>query len=199
VNKPLVAIPGREYLYSTFGYNLMGVVLEHALGASFASQAASRVAGPTGMTTLQPDYEWASIPHRAVGYDEDNRREGSNDVSWKLAGGGFISTTEDLARFCAGLMGDKLLTAEEKAVAWKPQTTSLGEETAYGLGFDIWYRDDRLYVQHSGFQEKANTRYRYYPENGLCIVVMSNSAQADTYSLVRAIDDVAQAELLPRR
>ena len=52
-----------------------------------------------------------------VGYDNVNgdiRKSGDHDVSWKLAGGGFQSTVEDLTRYCAMLLGNELLSEENK-------------------------------------------------------------------------------------
>lgn len=178
VKKPLVAVPGDRMSYTTFGFNLAGTVLEAAGGRPFAALVAERISKPLDMKSLQPDYEWAEIANRAVGYNLEHGkivRQGSNDVSWKLPGGGFISTAQDLAGFCRGLMGDSFLSPQEKKQLWTPQKLASGKDTTYGLGFGVRdYRGHRE-VGHGGSQQKARTHLRLLPDDGLCVVVMSNS------------------------
>ena len=194
INNPLISVPGKEYHYSSFGFNLLGVVLEQATGESFADLVDEHVADTAGLRTLRTDYEWKYIPYRTRGYDADGNDVGSSDVSWKSPGGGFISTVEDFADYCAALTDDTLLTDDMKERAWKE--TSLGDETSsYGLGFRVGSRNGRAYVEHSGSQQKARTRLRYYPKDDLCIVVMSNSHNASSYDLVRGVEDAARAAI----
>ncbi len=65
---PLVAPPGTRFSYSTHGYILLSAVVQRAGRQKFADQVAERIARPLGMTTLQPDYQWKTLPHRAIGY-----------------------------------------------------------------------------------------------------------------------------------
>jgi CubicO group peptidase (beta-lactamase class C family) len=193
LDKPLVAIPGRTYSYSTFGFNLLGVVLEHAVHQRFYAQALQEIAEPAGMTNLSPDYYWAPQPNRARGYYYDTPTDG-DDVSWKLPGGGFQSSVKDLARFCVALTGDKLLSAADKQVAWTTLKDASGAATGYGLGFEVDWRRGRRYVGHSGSQEKTETRLRLYPEERLCLVVMTNSEQASTWRLIEGLEDTVRGE-----
>ena len=102
-----------------------------------------------------------------------------HDTTMKVPGGGFLSTVEDLAGFAAALLGDELLTEEDKALAWVPQKLSNGAATTYGLGFGVFREDGRSLVQHTGSQEKTRTLMRMVPEKGLAVVLMSNSEWAN--------------------
>jgi serine beta-lactamase-like protein LACTB, mitochondrial len=193
-DKPLMAIPGTTYGYSTFGYNLAAIVMEQASGRPFPELVDAMIADPLGMDSLQPDYEWVEIPDRAAGYRIAKRgrdrvkRERSWDVSWKMAGGGFVSTPADLARFCGALMGDQLLDPADKALLWTERTTTTGEPTEYGMGFALATRDGRRVVEHAGVQPKARTRLRLYPDEDLCIVVVSNTTTAKTGAIADAVE-----------
>lgn len=193
--KPLVKLPGSAYSYTTFGFNLLGVVLEKAGGKSFDAMVQERVAKPAGMTTLQPDYEWKKIPHRAVGYMKlgDNIvDQGSSDVSWKLAGGGYISTVRDIALYCAALTSTSILSEDQKLRAWIRQKTTSGSSINYGLGFSIGRRNNRGYIGHSGSQQKTLTQLRLYPADNLCVVLMTNSTYAKTGTLRNLLEDNAR-------
>ena len=65
---PLVNKPGEKYSYSTRGYMLVSAVVERAGKQKFAHQVRDRIVKPLKLGTLQPDYQWGDIPHRAVGY-----------------------------------------------------------------------------------------------------------------------------------
>jgi serine beta-lactamase-like protein LACTB len=179
---PLLQPPAERYSYSTHGYILLSAVVERAGGSPFREQVRDRIAVPLGMNSLQPDYQWVGIPNRAVGY----RREGDaivrttdTDVSWKLGGGGFISTIDDLARFGAGLINRQLVWADTEAVMWTPRQPRQGKRTTYALGFTVEGSGQKLKVSHNGSQEKARTRLVIYPRLRHGMAVMSNSRHAD--------------------
>jgi CubicO group peptidase (beta-lactamase class C family) len=186
---PLMAVPETENSYSTFGYNLAGVAIEQSLGLSFADIVQERIAEPAAMTTLRPDREWEDIPNRAVGYVEngDNivRQELFSDVSWKLAGGGFTSSVEDFTRYCAGLNTGLLLDEEVRdAELWRVQFPEFND---YGLGFFLLEGDYGRRAGHTGGQEKTVTALAAWPDDGLCITVMTNSEWADPFELLNTV------------
>lgn len=175
---PLVAEPGTRYAYSTHGYLLLGAAVDRAGEAPLREQVAEHVGGPLGLRTLQPDDQWVAIPGRAVGYRRINGvllPSSNRDVSWKLAGGGYISNVEDLALFARGLMGEDLLPREALDMMWTPQRLTSGERTTYGLGFGVSRVDGELVVRHSGSQPKTRTFLSVRPDARRAVVVMTNS------------------------
>ncbi len=178
VESDLVGEPGTLYSYSTPGYVLLGAVVEKAGEGTFPEQVAKRIAQPLGMSTMQPDYGWVEIPHRATGYHRDGDRvvrSSEDDISWKLAAGGWISTVEDLARFGIGLMGPDLLTLETQLAMWEDQRLPSGESTGYGLGVGVRKLGGFRLLQHSGGQNKTSTYLVCAPELGLAVALMCNT------------------------
>ena len=190
---PLVNEPGEKYSYTTHGYILLSAGVERAGKQKFAHQVRDRIAKPLKLGTLQPDYQWEEIPHRAVGYRQRGGQvevSTNTDVSWKLGGGGFISNIDDLAKFAAGLLNHRLVKPATRQKMWARQMTSGGEQTKYALGFSFnHYRDGELHtwsangtgieiVGHSGSQEKTKTWMALSPQKKLGVVVMSNSEYA---------------------
>ena len=91
----LVFEPGARYHYTTFGYNLLGALVEGAGRKPFEAQVEARIAKPLGMTSFAPDYEFVDQPHRTKGYRKKDGKvvpSEPGDVSWKLPGGGWSST-----------------------------------------------------------------------------------------------------------
>ncbi|KAJ3297662.1 hypothetical protein HK104_000252 [Borealophlyctis nickersoniae] len=164
-NLPLVSPPGTEFHYSTFGFILAATTLESPFPFSFDMAVHTllhRVA-----PSLQLDHEWIHIPHRAVGYAPDNSVVPSTDTSYKSAGGGFISTTQDMLRYCRMLLSNK----KRYRHLWKP-VTEFGGGVGYGMGFMVRGGWDKVW--HTGAQEKARTVMSLWPGEDVCVVVMSN-------------------------
>jgi serine beta-lactamase-like protein LACTB, mitochondrial len=181
---PLLGEPGMKYSYSTHGYILAGAAVERAGGALYAEQVRDRIVKPLAMTTLRPDYQWEAIPHRAVGYRAGPAGEGGaremvvssdTDVSWKLAGGGWISNVSDLALLGTGLLSDKLVKHETREAMWTPQKTRDGNATNYGLGFEIGALGALPLVSHGGSQEKVRTLMMILPEQNAAVAIMCNT------------------------
>ena len=189
---PLVNQPGEKYSYTTHGFILLSAAIERAGKEKFASQVKDRIIRPLGMTTMQPDYQWKAIPGRAVGY---LRKKGkvitstNTDVSWKLAGGGYISNIDDLAIFARALILGKLVKPETEKLMWTPQKLKSSKPTTYGYGFSIRGLGEKFQVAHSGAQEKTRTRMVIFPKKRFGVVVMSNSEHCDSRKLAGVFVD----------
>lgn len=190
-DKPLVMIPGERLSYTSFGFNLLGVVLESASKTPFGDLVNARINDKIG-THISLDREAAPLPRRAVGYQRKDgvitRQDRNIDVSWKAAGGGLLSTITDFARYCAALDGESLLAKTDKAELWTSQNDANGKATDYGFGFEVGtYAGERL-ISHDGAQEKVRTSLTLYPERHFCTVVMSNAEYAEVGGIAGAID-----------
>jgi len=176
---PLLSEPGTKYSYTTHGYMLLGAAAERAGKERFADEVKKRIAEPCGMKTLRPDYQWEAIGHRAVGYHKGNggkmEKSTDTDVSWKLAGGGWISTCDDMARFGMGMMTERVVDEPTKALMWTAQKTKDGTATGYGLGFGVGMVDGKRAVSHSGSQEKTATYLLLLPDEKVCVALMCNT------------------------
>jgi len=197
---PLVNDPGTKYSYTTRGYMLLSAVVQRAGKEKFADQVQKHIARPLGMRTLQPDYQWKNIAHRAVGY---RKRAGkvipstNTDVSWKLGGGGFISNIDDLARFAGGLLNGRLVQEETQARMWTPQKLRNGKATRYGFGFSFRGEGAARRVGHSGSQEKTRTRMVLLPGKRLGVVLMCNSEHCRTADITDRVLEVLGVPPLP--
>lgn len=187
---PLLFAPRTQSSYSTHAWTLLGVSLERAGKKPYAELVRELVLEPLGMRTTEPDHRSRAIPHRAKGYERSAAGElfesFDDDVSWKLPGGGWISTVGDLARFGAGLIGSQLLDESQKALLWTPQPLADGTTTEYGLGFIPGTLQGQRLISHSGGQRKASTFLAVLPERRLAVAVMCNTERAATDKLALA-------------
>jgi CubicO group peptidase (beta-lactamase class C family) len=190
--------PGTEFHYSSFGFNLLGALVEQASGKEFDAYLQEAICLPAGLQSTRPDNHFSVIPHRARGYIRlDNMEEDKlpravvramksgelynaplHDTSVKVPGGGLVSTAPDLVRFTTAVNRGKLLRANSLQAMWTPQHTKGGVESDYGLGWRIIEREERKIVGHSGGQSGVATFFMLCPEKRAAAAVMCNLQRA---------------------
>ena len=189
-DSPLLFKPRERYTYSTHAYILLSAVVERAGNKRFADQVLERIIEPLKLDSLQPDYQWIEIPNRAVGYNLKSGSPGpstNTDVSWKLGGGGYISTVGDLSDYAAAIINGKLLQKETWSFVSTVMATSDGKPTPLGLGFFVDGTGRQLRLAHDGSQEKSKTRMVIYPMQRSGVVVMSNSENINPGEFTTAV------------
>ncbi|XP_059801946.1 serine beta-lactamase-like protein LACTB, mitochondrial [Hypanus sabinus] len=101
-NDPLVFKPGDQFLYSTHAWTLLGAIAERASQQNFL-QLMVKLFRDLNMLRTVPDENEPIIYNRAryYTYNEKGRLVNSPyvDCSYKWAGGGFVSTVQDLLKF----------------------------------------------------------------------------------------------------
>ena len=178
----LVAEPGTTYRYSSYGYNLLGAVIEGASGTPYGKYMTENVWKPLGMTSTVMDDPRALIPHRATGYtleDGQLRRSEYVDISSRFAAGGTRSTVGDMIRLVEGLAAGKVLKPESRDLAWTAAKMRDGRYAPYGFGFVIAALNGRHVVLHGGSQQETRTTVLLMPRERFAIALASNFEDAD--------------------
>lgn len=202
---PLEFEPGTKYLYTTYGYTLLGTVIEGASGMSYPDYMRENVFKPAGMSRTRSDDLFAIIPNRARGYrpivfgqlDGNYRNQSLMDSSYKIPGGGFVSTAEDMARFAIGVLNGTLIKPETFAEMLKNQKTRDGKETGYGYGWYVGaaggFAGDPDAVSHGGVQAGFTSDLVLLPKKKFAVVVLTNleaGGRLDLASLVKQLSDI---------
>lgn len=177
-NDPLLFEPGTKYNYTTHGYAVLGCAVEGASGMRFEGYVRENVFKPAAMDRIRVDHVADIIPNRAQGYEKTRsgelRNSGLADTSYKIPGGGFISTVDDLARFAIAMQTGALVKKETLDQMWAAHKTRDGKETGYGLGWRVSERNGMKEVHHGGAQQRVSTFLYTIPEKGLAVVLMTN-------------------------
>lgn len=183
--------PGTRYSYSSYGWNLISAAIERAGGEPFLDYMQHHVFGPAGMVATVPEFADSIIPDRAHYYiHTSNGAPAQNapyvDNSYKWAGGGFLSTSNDLARFGRVLLSGRLLKPETLRLLWTSQRLASGEETGYGMGWRTTHDSaGRPWVSHTGGGMGATSHLIIYPEQHLVVALLVNSDQTFIAALPR--------------
>ena len=140
-NDPLEAPPGTKYVYSTYGWTLISAAMETAASEEFVAFMQANVFTPLNMTHTRADRAGVADPQRTRFYQNDRARKfvecPAVDNSYKWAGGGFLSTPEDLVRFGSALFQPGFLKAESLRALFTRQKTADGTLITYGVGWQI--------------------------------------------------------------
>jgi CubicO group peptidase (beta-lactamase class C family) len=175
----LLHAPGSKYFYSSYGWNLLSAVVEGAAGEPFLTVMRRRVFQPLGLRSIVAEHVDSLIPFRAHYYEQGQsgglRNAPFVDNSYKWAGGGFISNTEDLVRFGSALLEPGFLDAKTLTTLFTPMRTSAGEETHYAIGWRVGQHEGRRELAHSGGSVGANAFLVLYPEARVVVAVLSNT------------------------
>jgi len=167
---PLAYQPGDKWMYHT-GSEVLGVLMARATGQPLAEVLAERILRPLGMTDTGFHVPAVSLHRLAAAYRPDPATGGlelsddPRDSLWgrppafPSAGGGLVSTADDLLAFCTmmlnegrhgtgrvlsrptvELMTTDLLTEQQKA----ENTIFFRGNSGWGLGFQVFTRRTSL-------------------------------------------------------
>lgn len=190
-NDPLVSEPGKQFHYSTQGYTLVGCVIEGASGDKYVDFVTRNVFAPAGMAHTRTDDRFAVIPYRTRFYQKTKSGTVENadflDSSYKIPGGGWLSSAEDVARFEVAVLDDKLITSATRDLMWTPLNPSEGKPNGYALGWGTFTQDGTLVVGHSGGQQGTSTEFLIAPEQRAGVVVLANMEEIPVSDLAKEI------------
>jgi CubicO group peptidase (beta-lactamase class C family) len=174
---PLVAKPGVEYHYSSWGYVVAACVIEGASGMGYGRYVAQQILKPAGMIDTRLNVATMEIAGRATGYLLDTagtlQASGFFDPSDRYGAGGMLSTPTDLVRFGQALLVGKLLdrhTVREQL--WSSATLASGKPTGHGLGWDL--TPDGIAVMKGGTSVGATSYLYIRPEQGIVVALVTN-------------------------
>ena len=177
-NDPLLAKPGAEFHYSTQGFTLVGCAIEGASGENYADYVRKNVLAPAGMTHTVVDDRFAIVPYRTRFYSKDKSGAITNadflDSSYKIPGGGWLSSADDMAQFEVAMLNDQLVARATRDLMWTPLTPTDGKDNSYALGWGTGKELGVLDVGHGGGQQGTSTFFMIVPERRAGVVVLIN-------------------------
>ncbi len=177
-NDALVAPPGSHFHYSTQGYTLVGCVMEGASGAKYTDFMRQNIFVPAGMEHTQVDNRFTIIPYRTRFYEKSKSGDVQNadflDSSYKIPGGGWLSSAEDMAKFEVAILSDKLIKRATRDLMWTPLKPSDGSKDGYGLGWGAGDENGIAVVSHTGGQQGTSTAFLIAPSQQDGVVVLTN-------------------------
>jgi CubicO group peptidase (beta-lactamase class C family) len=188
--------PGTRYRYSSYGWILMSAAIEAAAQEPFLGFMRKEIFEPLGMDDTRADSASEPITDRATFYFPRfaaDPKYGLHlmrplDYSCYAGSSAFLSTPSDLVRFAMAVNGGKLLQPDTVQTLQTSQRLASGEETGYGLGWDLETVDlagkPTAVIGHDGDSLGGMVAsLMTFPEYGIAVSVMSNISYADTFGV----------------
>lgn len=196
-NFDLVAEPGTRFSYTSYGYNLLGAVIEGASGASYGEYMRENVWKPLGMDNIRMDDPREIIPNRVRGYELNAgkiRNSEFVDISSRFAAGGTRGSVIDLLKFGRGINEGKILSPSSLDLMLNSMVTKSGNFTNYSAGWDTAPTGGHFAIAHSGGQQETSTFLLNFPRRNLVIAVMSNLEGANTFVYCAKLFEILTGE-----
>ena len=175
---PLLHQPGEAYFYSTYGYTVLGAVMEQVGQKPLSELFRQQVYEPAGMSNTYGEHNETVSGEIAVPYAVYGGREmimPPVNNSGKLGGGGVVSTAIDLARFLGAVAENRLVSKETFAEMLVTQKTASGEDTGVGIGWRIAEDSSgRSYIHHGGSAAGGRAFVLLYPEQNVGVALIMN-------------------------
>lgn len=173
----LQSAPGTKFLYSSYGINLISLAVEKCLNKKFEDIAKDEVFKPLNMWRTFPD-RGKIITDEATPYTRTKKGlDKATEVNnyFKLAGGGFLSTSHDIAKMGTAIERHSFLSQAVENEMLKKQCTTDDVEINYGIGWQN-QRDwnGRDYFGHTGMGVGGFGWLSVYPNEQVVIVMLFN-------------------------
>lgn len=187
IDSALAFAPGTNYAYSSWGYFVLGYIMERVTNKSYAQLMADDIFKKLAMNNSGSYYHTQIVPNRATGYDYSFGGYTSSDFrdqSNTMGTGDIYSTVEDLFKFHMALANNTLLNKELTAEMFEPGMAP----AQYGYG---WFNKQFKYTNtdsvasnfHLGMTEGFISFIRRIPSTKSLVVILCNSSPTDFFGI----------------
>lgn len=201
-DKELDFVPGTQYMYSSYGYTVLGAIIEKVSQMGYGEYMRKNIWDKAGMsnTSLEEDKQKYNNKSRLyLKVKSTYIKSPKTDLSIIYSAGGVQSTVKDLLKFGEAVLHNKLIestTLEMMINATDEMAPAIGDDP-YGFGWAVY--DDPKYgriIQHGGTQPGASSFFSIYIDRKIVTVVLSNSfgSRQNAFSLSRDITYLALEE-----
>jgi CubicO group peptidase (beta-lactamase class C family) len=193
-NSALLFKPQTKFKYSTYGWNLLSVVIQNASQEDYFEYMKNTVFIPLKMNKTALDKSNLKDLNRTKFYIKRRGivKEGPFvNNEFKAAGGGFLSTSEDLILFGNEFVNQKIISKNALKELITPQKTIEGKNTRYGIGIAISKTKNNIVKYgHSGGGVGASTQLLIYPEKEIVISILTNLSGVKMRDYIKELETI---------
>jgi CubicO group peptidase (beta-lactamase class C family) len=189
-----LSAPGEKFYYSSLGTVLLSAAMQSSVATTYQQWMQEQVLTPLAMHSTLPEQPLTSLHHTpkdqqvATFYWQEKGEQGrvrkwrDVDLSHRLAGGGWLSTSKDLVKLGQGFIDYNFIATSIKDEFWTPQVLNSGKANHqnYGIGWRVHtlsLSDDEevTYAHHGGVSRGAQSFLVVVPKYKLSLALNINS------------------------
>jgi CubicO group peptidase (beta-lactamase class C family) len=192
------AEPGSRFTYTNQGFATLGQIVEDVSGKALARYFREHIFGPLGMDDTDLIRSEQIRARLATGYDL--RSGGPRPVTdyevIPAGAGGAYSTTRDMAKFLAALLGGgtnehgSVLKAATLATMFAPHYQPDPRVAGMGLAFFRSNLGGHLGVEHNGILPGFDSQIFLAPADGVGVIAFANGAKHGFHWLAPEIEAI---------
>ena len=197
------AEPGSRFMYSNHGFATLGQLVEDVSGQPLDRYMREHIFEPLGMVNTDLIRSERVQSYLATGYDlrSDGARAVTDYEVVTVGGGSIYSTTRDMARYMAALLGGG---ANEYGSILKPATMATMFEPHYrpdarmpgnGLAFFRFNFGGHLAVEHDGILPGFDSQIFLAPDDGVGVMAFANGARQGFHWLTPVVGGILRSLL----
>ncbi|EAR00825.1 serine hydrolase domain-containing protein [Maribacter sp. HTCC2170] len=177
--------PGSDYHYNSFDWVLISLAMQEVSGVSFEEYVREKVLIPLGLSNTFSEAVWLSgfetleqgVRYLSSFYSKSRlgfRKAIPVNNDYKLAGGGYVSTSEDIAKFGQFYLDNEIRDNDVISEFLTSQIVN-GKPTYYGLGWQVSEDSKgRRYFGHIGNGVGGYSNLFVYPNEQIVLSILAN-------------------------
>ena len=178
---------GKGWSYSDTNYIVLGLIIEKVSGKKFYDVVNTEILTPLKLSDTIPA-QGPMIKRLIPGYIGSNNFFGlptktvvdgkyGMDPSFEWCGGGFVTTSGDLASWLFELHAGTVLPPKTHQLLVSPVDFRTGQaaDAGYGLGSFVWQSKNGLYYGHAGIMPGYLTQIEYSQKHKFAIAFQTNT------------------------
>ena len=183
---------GEKYQYCNLAFYMLAQIITQVSGQSWDNYIHEQLFVPAGMNNTYMTDFYEVISNRASGYMHKNDELQNATAMFAIRpSGGFLSTTTDMIKWDKVLTEKKIILKKESwEMLWQPFIKTSANETSktyYGFGWSIDEFQGHKTISHGGSNIGFRSYYSRFVNDGLSIIVLTNTDEADPGAIVNAL------------
>jgi CubicO group peptidase (beta-lactamase class C family) len=189
----LLYTPGTDYHYTSYDWVLVSLAIQEASATPFSDFVERTVLKPLRLYDTYPEMPDDKNINRATSFtkrDSGFYKAVPVNNLYKLAGGGYLSTTADLGKLGQAYLDKKI--ADESVVKQFITSQKIGKTpTYYGLGWQASFDSKgRSYFGHVGNGVGGYSNFFIYPQQNVVIALLINCTDPKVQPELDAIIEI---------
>ncbi|HOZ98540.1 MAG TPA: serine hydrolase domain-containing protein [Niabella sp.] len=183
---------GEKYQYCNLAYYMLAQIITKVSGQSWDKYIHEKLFVPAGMNNSYLTDFYQVIPNRASGYMHKKDTLLNATAMFAIRpSGGFLSTSTDMIKW-ENVIAEKkiILKKEDWDMLWTPFIKTSANENSksyYGFGWIIDEFNGHKTIAHGGSNVGFRSYYTRFVNDGLSIIVLTNTDEANPVAIVNAL------------
>ncbi|MGB1268236.1 MAG: serine hydrolase domain-containing protein [Flavobacteriaceae bacterium] len=191
-NDPLLFKPGNDYLYTSYSWNLVSLAMQEVVGKPFEVIIKEEVLKPLSLSHTFADKQ-QDVPEKATFYTKKRWRHFVEvpkvNNYYKLAGGGYLSTTDDISKLGNAYLSENFISDAVKKEFISSQQIN-DKPTYYGIGWQASFdHNNRPYYGHVGNGYGGYGIFYVYPKDEVVVTILMNCSNPNQNKKLNAVID----------